>query len=179
MADTTRAIKTYRYKFSDVILEEMTKFAKIHSADTKELFKDAWNIWKEDQKPLIERELHRLQGEGYDGNIHDKIYRSIRYYFCKKSNKKQEPKKRRAYISINKEILDKMDNHIKTSVLDKTFKPSIAYNEFIESNNKILENELDTLMKRHNVSKDLLREKLLKTYKNRYFIYRQNLMNKT
>ena len=38
----------YRYKFTDDFTSELFKFSKIHQYDHRKDFKEAWEIWMED-----------------------------------------------------------------------------------------------------------------------------------
>lgn len=171
----TNTLKIYRYKFDDNIVDEMTRFAKIHGHDDRVTFKEAWELWKDEHRPLIERENYRLTQHGFTGDIYKKIYKSVRYYYSKKSNKEVEPQKRREYISITKEILEKMDKHIATNYTNNDFKPSNAFTNFNDEHNILIETELANIMTNYTISKEDVMMKFKKTYKNRYFIYRKNL----
>jgi len=172
---TTPTMKIYRFKFDDVILDEMMRFAKMHSHDDRVTFKESWELWKDEQRPLIEREKTRLNELGYDGDIYKKIYKSVRYYYAKKSNKTEEPCERRKYISIHKNIIKLMDEHIASQYVLDDFKPSDAFNVFTTEHETMLKDEYTSIMSNHTISKEDVLLKFKKTYKNRYFIYRKNL----
>ena len=164
--------KVFRFKFSQEILEEMQKFARIHKFDERNDFKDAWKIWTDNNHDIILAENNRLSEIGFKGDIIEKMYKSVRYYYIKKSNAKQEPKKRRKYITIDKDILDTIDRHI-TNCMDNCdiFKPSNGFTEFIEANGESVISSLD----KTGLSESDINNKLKKTYKNRYFL----IKNKT
>jgi hypothetical protein len=85
---------------------ELFKFSKIHQYDHRKDFKEAWEIWTENNDELIEDEIRRLNNFGYDGDVVDKMFKSARYYFRKKSTEKKEPRKRRSYVGIQSELLE-------------------------------------------------------------------------
>ena len=66
-------------------------------------------------------------------------YHNIQYYFRKKSTEKKEPKQRRKYISVNRELLDAMDDHIEKQIYKADYERIINkfnrqcrnYNKFI------------------------------------------------
>ena len=64
----------YRYKFTTEFMEELYTFSKIHQYDERQDFKEAWNMWVEDNNELIVEEGRRLENLGYDGDILDKIW---------------------------------------------------------------------------------------------------------
>ena len=159
--------KVFRFKFSDAILEEMKEFARIHKFDDRNDFKEAWKAWTENNSNIISIENKRLTDIGFTGDINDKMYKSVRYYYSKKSNAKPEPKKRRKYVTIDKEILTNIDRHITNSIDTYTdFKPSNGFKDFIECNSESIMPSLErTGLNKHDID-----DKLKKTYKNRYFI---------
>jgi hypothetical protein len=96
-------VSIYRYKFTDDFTKELYKFSKIHQYDHRKDFKDAWQIWTEENENLVDSEVRRLANLGYDGDILDKMFKSARYYFRKKDTSRKEPQKRRVYIGVQKE----------------------------------------------------------------------------
>ena len=159
--------KIFRFKFSQEILEKMQEFARIHKFDQRNDFKDAWKSWTENNNDIIITENKRLTDMGFKGDINDKMYKSVRYYYSKKSNAKPEPKKRRKYISIDKSILYDIDRHITNSVESgQDFKPSDGFQQFIELNGETV---MESLAKT-GLNKEDINAKLKKTYKNRYFL---------
>ena len=117
-------VNIYRYKFTNEFTEELFKFSKIHQYDHRKDFKEAWEIWMDKNEELIDGEVRRLTNLGYDGDIIDKMFKSARYYFRKKSTEKKAPVKRRIYVGSQKDLLDAMDEHIKSNINSEDFKPS-------------------------------------------------------
>lgn len=163
-------INIYRYKFTQDFTIELFKFSKVHQYDHRKDFKDAWEIWMEDNDDIINDEVRRLTNLGYHGNIIDKMFKSARYYFRKKSTEKKAPLERREYIGTQKELLDAMDLHIKSSINDNHYKPSDGFNEFCKSNLDLLKEEISNLCKNGFTNSNEIKEKIKKTYKNRYFL---------
>lgn len=160
----------YRYKFTDNFTCELLRFSKIHQYDHRKDFKEAWDIWIEENAIIVEEEIRRLQNLGYIGDIKEKMFKSSRYYFRKKSTEKKAPKKRRDYVGVKKELLEIMDNHIKIGILDKTYKPSIAFNDFCKNNVELLKEEVNILFQHGFTEPDEIKRKIKKTYKNRYYL---------
>jgi len=165
-------IKIYRYKFSVEFVEELYKFSKIHQYDHRKDFKDAWEVWIDDNSSLIFKESTRLTELGYDGDILNKMFTSARYYFRKKGTEKKEPRMRCTYIGTQKELLDAMDNHITLSMNtnEHVFKPSTGFTEFCKEHIALLQQEIELLIKFNIVTSDEIKKKIKKTYKNRYFM---------
>ena len=119
----------YRYKFTDDFTNELYKFSKVHQYDHRNDFKEAWVKWSEDNSDIIINETERLLVLGYqnEDNIDDKMFKSARYYFRKKSPIKPEPKQRRQYISVDHDLLAAMDRHIANNIYNKPTKRHIIY----------------------------------------------------
>ena len=162
-------INIYRYKFTNEFMLELFKFSKIHQYDHRKDFKEAWEIWTENNDELIEDEIRRLNNLGYDGDVLDKMFKSARYYFRKKSTEKKEPAKRRIYVGSQKDMLDAMDQHIKSNINSGNFKPSDGFDEFCKENVNLLKEEVGILCRAGITNSDEIKEKIKKTYKNRYF----------
>jgi len=160
--------KIYRHKFSVSFLEQLKGFADLHRFDEIPLFIEHWNIWIERNKEAIGRETMRLKNNGYDKDVLEKMYKSVRYYYKNKPIDKSEPKKRSCYKAISVEQRKNIDNHI-DEVID-TKKPSEAYDDYIV-NIKYISLYLSEKKKLINEGKseNEAENKIKKTYKNRYF----------
>jgi hypothetical protein len=163
-------INIYRYKFIEEFTGELYKFSKIHQYDHRKDFKEAWNIWVDDNQGLVDEEVRRLSNLGYDGDILDKMFKSARYYFRKKSTEKKEPQKRRVYVGVEKDLLEAMDKHIIQNVNNKDYKPSDGFSIFCKENLEILQEEVNRLCKCGLTNHIEIKDKIKKTYKNRYFM---------
>ena len=80
-------IKTYRFEFSKSFINELSRFSKVHQYDERHTYKKEWSTWKSDSgiAEIMEMEKRRLEENGYIGNIEDKMFKSGRYYFRKKT----------------------------------------------------------------------------------------------
>lgn len=175
--------EVYRFKFSTAVVKEITIFLRIHQYDDRGTYKEAWDNWVQENSNLIQKEKERLEKLGYKGDILDKLYKSGRYYFRKKSlrsGEKSKPKKRRPYISMNRYVLNLIDNDIQTLMRPDDggggskatvgyFKPANAYNTFYEKNQEELKIEIKRLQDEHKLNKEDAVSKMKKTYKNQYF----------
>ena len=166
----TKNLNIYRYKFTDEIIIEIHNFAKIHQFDERKYFKDAWNNWIIENDSLISKEVQRLIELGFEGDVIDKMYKSARYYFRKKTTEKKEPSKRRNYIGLQKELLESMDNHIKNNIKNEDYKPSIGFDNFCKENLNLLKIEINKLIHFNITDTQEIKNKIKKTYKNRYFM---------
>ena len=128
--NTKKATKTYRYKFSEGFLGNLKEYSRVHKFDEPATFKDNWEIWCEQNKKIIKEECERLSKMGYTGDGVGKMYKSARYYFKNKSNKKKESKKRRNYVSVTPEFRDAIDGHINSVTIRREIKPAEGYINF-------------------------------------------------
>lgn len=163
-------IGIYRYKFTNEFTDELYKFSKIHQYDHRKDFKEAWEKWMDENENLIDGEVRRLTNLGYDGDIIDKMFKSARYYFRKKSTEKKAPVKRRIYVGSQKDLLDAMDEHIKNNIISGDFKPSEGFDEFCKENVNILKEQVSQFCRAGITDSNEIKTKIKKTYKNRYFL---------
>lgn len=159
----------HRYKFTQLFMDELYKFSKVHQYDERKLFKESWTIWIEETHELVKNEEYRIKNLGYEGDVLDKMFKSARYYFRKKTSIKPDPKERRKYVSLNKEILEEMDKDILSGLTHKKFKPSEGFDNFCEKNKDLIKKEIEVLLDKKIESEEIML-KIKKTYKNRYFM---------
>jgi hypothetical protein len=162
--------RVLRFKFNDDFVKELYNFSKIHQYDDRVSFKEAWNIWTQDHDENIYTEINRLNRLGYDGDIKDKMFKSARYYFRKKTTEKKEPVKRREYINVSKDLLEQMDLHIKSHITDAEYTPKNGFNEFCIENSSILKESIKKICEDGITELSVIYDKIKKTYKNRYFM---------
>jgi len=168
--ENNKYISIYRYKFTTDFTYELLRFSKVHQYDNRKDFKEAWETWIDENANIVEEEIRRLQNLGYIGDIKDKMFKSSRYYFRKKTTEKKEPKKRRDYVSMKKELLEMMDNHIKNNIFNDNYKPSSGFDDFCKNNIELLKEEVNILIQQGFTQPDEIKRKIKKTYKNRYFL---------
>jgi len=168
--DSINPIGIYRYKFTNEFTAELFKFSKVHQYDHRKDFKEAWEIWVDDNEEIIDEEVKRLTSLGYEGDILDKMFKSARYYFRKKSTEKKEPVKRRTYVGSQKDLLDAMDDHIKSNISSGEFKPSDGFDGFCKENIDIIKEQVNMLCRAGFTEPNEIKSKIKKTYKNRYFL---------
>jgi hypothetical protein len=160
----------FRFKFTEEFMKELYQFSKIHQYDHRKDFKEAWILWLDENMDLVRTEIERLIQLGYEGDVIDKMFKSARYYFRKKSTAKVVPKQRRQYISVNHNVLEAMDEHIKKNRKDSDYQPKNGFISFCKDNEIILKECIKTIMDNNIQDVELIENKLKKTYKNRYFM---------
>ena len=156
----------YRHKFASTTIEHMDYFAKLHKDDDRKTFKEAWERWTNNNNEMIEMEKRLHSESGYKGDVIDKMYKSVRYYYRKKvvsviENKEQQ---RRDYVALDRELLREMNEHVS---LNKSIKPAIAFDNFCEINQELI--KIEALRLKEYLKVDEIGEKIKKTYKNRHF----------
>jgi len=167
-------IAIFRYKFTQEFMDELYKFSKIHQYDERKDFKDAWEVWLEENKDMVNIETRRMYNLGYDGDIFDKMFKSARYYFRKKTEENKEPKERRKYVSVNHDLLDAMDKHIESNKSNKDYQPKNGFITFCHENEELLKSSINIMLEKGMNDSNLIQEKIKKTYKNRYFMMIKN-----
>lgn len=166
-------VKTFRFKFSEEIMSEISAFARIHRYDTKDDFKEAWSQWAADNMRLISTEQERLTTMGFDGDVNKKMYVSARYYFKNKTDVDDEPKKRRKYVTIDKSFIKLIDQYINTAIQngdESIYKPANCFQDFIEENSEQTTMLVRKLATDDNLENADIISKIKKTFKNRYFV---------
>jgi hypothetical protein len=177
----------FRFNLSDEMVDALLDFSKMHQFDDRHAYADAWNEWKNDPRisNMLADEIERLQNLDYKGSaesIENKIFKSGRYYFRNKSFVKVPPKPRGKYISVSKEMICAMDEHIARRINnndndnsddgDIQFpSPADLFNDFCKRCVDILKMEIERLINLEPFSEDpaLIIAKIKKTYKNRAF----------
>jgi hypothetical protein len=163
-------VNIYRYKFTEDFMQDLFTFAKVHQYDHRKDFKEAWVAWIDTNENTVNEEVNRLTRLGYDGDILDKMFKSARYYFRKKSTEKKAPEPRRDYVSVRKELLEAIDAHINKSISGANYKPSDGFDNFCNNNLELIKDEISHLTKSGLTDSDEIKQKIKKTYKNRYFL---------
>ena len=176
----TTTTPVFRFKFTSNFNTELLSFAKIHQYDDKTTYKENWEKWIDGNYDMVHAEILYLKSNGYDGDITQKMYRSGRYYYRNKSTSEQKPKQRRNYVSIDKEVIEMMDHTIlrysdnwyhNEGTRNHVIKPAVLYKQFQTDQVDLITIETQRLAEM-DLSTDYINSKLKKTYKNRYFLFK-------
>jgi len=191
----TTKIQTFRYTFTKEFTEVLFQFAKVHQYDDRKIFKEEWNTWikTDDINPLINEEIKKMNNDGFDGDVMDKMFKSARYYFRKKSTMPKDEKERKVYIGFTKTILEEMDKHILTQInanikqkndtLISDISPEDAYNIYCDENKPSIVKEMLLLHSKsasnsesgvQTLDSKEISDKFKKTYKNRFYMLKTN-----
>jgi len=170
----------YRFTFSKAFTILLERYVENHRNDSLVDFRHHWDIWKDSHIEDLQREKSELKSNGYDGNIEQKMFKSVRYYLRNKRKENKPPKKRRKYMSFRRPFLEDMDRHISDISLIEKRKPAFAFNHFYGSSeyNGYMESERLRLIEA-GMEEGIIENKIKKTYKNRYYLLqRASLDNK-
>jgi hypothetical protein len=136
----------HRFKCSNELNKEIMQFSDTHKFDSKENLIEQFESWTKEVQisELIKKEENFLQTNSYEGDIHMKIFKSIKYYYIKKyiepentENGKNETVKRekRKPTYFPKEFLKKIYDDIEYNFeTNRLFKPADSYMIFLEKN---------------------------------------------
>jgi hypothetical protein len=172
LGDNDKNALTYRFKFTQEFMDALFQFSKVHQYDDRHSFKEAWKQWSEVNETLFSDEVRRLTNLDYKGNIEEKMYKSARYYYRKKGTEKNAPAERRPYVCSQKELIEAMDVHIQQHMS----KPSDGFLDFCQCNLELLKTEVSIMVQIGFKDHQEIREKIKKTYKNRYFLIANNII---
>lgn len=181
---TKIVLQTSRFLFSQDITDLLSEFSKIHQYDERKDYKDAWVNWIQDSKikPELDAEVERIQGQGFEGDVLDKMFKSVRYYYRKKHSKniKDEDSNlgERTYDTFPNNVLAIIDHHIKcqiknniyinNTIITSTIKPATCFDNFCQENKQLIVELIEDAEPTNAVVKHLI-SKLKKSYKNRYY----------
>lgn len=164
-------IHTYRFKFTDLFMDHIFHFSKVHQYDDRHAFKDAWATWTDENAVLVQTEVERLTQLGYTGNIIEKMFKSARYYFRKKvvAPLAETPAltSRKQYVRASKDLIDCIDTHIKTHLVTHSIKPQDGFIDFCEKYSEDFA-AAARLFENAGMNATEIHNKIKKTYKNRY-----------
>lgn len=169
-------IKTYRYNFSPEFIEQISYFSKKYQYEDRQKFKEEYNLWRLENTEIIEIEKNKLKQNGYKGDVDEKIYYAMRYYFRKKEhkNKNNDKQKRNDYLKIDKYILNSIDEYIYNNL---DLKPEDSFKNFCKEEhilNRIIQKYINNNIK----DKETIIYKIKKLYKNRVYLVCKTLKKK-
>ena len=78
--------------------------------------------------------------------------------------------KRRVYTTLTKEFIQCIDGHIVENMATADFKPSTSFDIFCNDNMDMLTAEVTQLLKQGLTDAKNIKDKIKKTYQNRYFL---------
>lgn len=144
----------FRFKFHPEVLEKMKEFGRCHRYATRQDFKEAFDLWYDKETDCISREATRLTSIGYDGDLKNKMYRSIRYYFNRKnanpmhvSDVKENTtsqKRERTYNRMDTITYKRIVNFIEENT---KIKPSLLYDDFVQTYPEYAEDGMQNIKK--------------------------------
>jgi len=182
--------RVLRFEFSGALVEHVTAFANLHQYDDRKTYKEAWTAWlaHDEIAALLANEVTRLSALGYNGDVADKLFKSGRYYFrtreptvpstqrlgTRRALAPHTPPSQRlgrAYVLLNHQLLDAMDDHIDCGLRRDAhaYTPASGFADFCKLNLNSYSGEV-TRLSEIMPTGEAVHDKLKKTYKNRYFM---------
>ena len=84
--------------------------------------------------------------------------------------KKSNQKKRRKYVSLSREVISSIDEHIERNINKDDYSPATGFDVFFENIEPDIQDLINITKERNDISNDDMKIKIKKTYKNRYFM---------
>ena len=148
--------KIFRFKFNPDINEHIRDFSRLHMYDNKSSLKDNYDQYWDTNIDLFIREKNRLECLGFNNDLKNAMFRSIKYYHIKNLKKESENTSEntenksnttRDYIKLNKFIIQFIDIFIMNSCKDKNFKPSKNFEDIMKNQEfqDLLKDEIHSL----------------------------------
>ncbi len=182
----TMLIRKFRYDFTEEIGKILKDFSDEHESETGKEFQKSWNIWimSDEIKKQLKEECDRLLNEGYNEDVWDKMYKSARYYYKKKTKKEKVVKEKIKHTNrfstiFLKTMDDSIKNQLKHEIEEKneiTISQPKSYTDFCNSNKDNLLNEFKRIRQEKGQIPDDIDVKLRKTYKNRFHALRKKIV---
>jgi hypothetical protein len=172
----------FRFQFTDEWMQQIHYFARIHQFDTRGDFKDAWNQWMQDNRLLIQKEETRLIQLGFHGDILDKMFKSARYYFRKKTQTqtqtqtqtKSKTNIRKPSVGVPYDLLVAMDAHIQ-QMQSQNIRCPQGFLHFCKTKESIVRQSIAILLSSQHQQRQQIAGKIKKTYQNRYFVQKRRM----
>lgn len=174
LKEETVNVKTIRHTFTENVVEKLKYFSNLHQNDKSKEYRESWKKWinNEEIKEILNKEVVRLSDAGMSGDIMDRMYKSSRHYYRKKSKVEEKvdnkQKERKKYEGLSRVVLRNMDEHlvcmIRKNIKDGTVivSPQKLFEEYILDN----KNEIDEISF---TTTDDVMNKIKKTFKNRFY----------
>jgi len=202
--NTIHRFKALRHDFSEKCKKTLDQFAIMNQNLPRKEFQAEWMKWTNTHEKLFEKESDVLKKNGFEGDIMDKMYKSVRYYHRKKINKKKKkeinqeqeqhnPTKK--YIRLTDILHNQMNNHI-TTYMNKHLKNTNtnantnpqeqelisithvqSFHDFLENNREMIVGELVKIKHTKGSLVENMGNKLQRNYRDKFYKQRLNIMN--
>lgn len=182
--------KKFRFDFSHKVKLMLADFANMNMGVSRKEFTDAWFKWVGHTtiKTILTSETNQMESDGFDGDVLDKMFKSVRYYHRKRESVKNESTSQstgKHQNRFSREFLKQMDNYIQSQIDDlknvntthgkevNTLAQSVAYIQYCEVNQNNILSEFRSIKQQRGKLSDMMADKLKKTYKNRFYACRK------
>ena len=188
---TVIEFQLHRFDFSPEIVDQLEHFTKIHVHEDRHAFKASWTKWIEDPvvSQEIQEEVDRLHNLGFQGDVLEKMFKSVRYYFRKKyrASVHEEPanhsNKKPKYMEFTSNFIQAIDLIISKKIQAATeqvtqekkytrvqiLAQKEAYAEFCTQHQNLILQEFIRLKQKHGELPETISQKMKKMFKNRFY----------
>ena len=169
----------FRFKFDEQLTTIMQEFARVHKHDSRVDFKENFEDWFKSNEESIAREQRRLAEIGFNDDIKNKVFRSIKYYYVKISPNENTSQRIRPdkYVQHSREFANISISYINDKCIPQSKSPHNSYIDFIQDHEDDINLEINRLMENNNLSNDDAKSKIKKTFKNHYFQLNKKIKN--
>jgi hypothetical protein len=179
----------YRFDFTDEFGKALSGFALRNIEADRKTFSKEWEFWCDNPeiKDSIMCEIATMKQKGFEGDVLDKMFKSVRYYHRKNVSRakeikyKNEPK--RHSNRFTKTFLEIIDAHIYNYIKERSDKSpesriclsqSEAYKQFCETNSGDIYVELLGIKRQRGLlDAETIPDKFKKAYKTRFYTKRK------
>ncbi len=179
-------IQSFRHDFSDAMKANLEQFTQAHHNEPRKQYQQSWNEWTQTHQQIFSKECEALYKQGFEGDPMDKLYKSARYYFRKKtlgtlaSQQQTDNKedKERTYVRIPSKITESMITFIKQSLENSTRGTKLelsqqnAFHDYVTQHKELIFTSLVTRRQEKGGLEENMDKKLKKAFRNKFYAQR-------
>jgi len=179
-----------RFKYSDIMVELLDNFARIHRHDDRIDFRKFWDILVKTNHKTFEYEVKLLESRGFKGDPHFAMYKSARFYYRKRyieenSENNTKNAKKHSYSKFPSKLIELIDSVIEIFISTNlkqvneseyicNITPASSYINFCDNYEFELHIHIGDYIRQTKsvggeISSIIISNKLKKTFKNRFY----------
>ena len=169
----------FRFKLAEPVTVELKEFARQYTTTRSPVeLRAIWQTWLVDHSALVAKETERLVSCGYEGDVAEKLYTSVRYHRQPQVGGEDSDLTSRTYLPISPALREAMRTHVVDVGLRQALKPQYALRHFLAQPPyaDLAAKDIDALLA-IGLTQPLADLKLKKAYKNQYFRVRSSLVH--
>jgi len=180
--------KQFRFDFSKQTIDLLSVFSKEHGDEKCKQFQCSWRDWvnTETIKKALQEEYSMLKNAGFKGDVYDKMFKSARYYYKKRNNNREKCDKKLPIQHTNRfssSFLKEMDETIQLQLREEIKNNNgieksqiVFFTKYCNIQQNGIVMELRDIKESKGAIPEDIKEKLKKTYKNRFYKNRTNII---